>query len=84
MLILIREGYILFFIKHQCKFICMFCHSEQSEESGILHQILSFAQNDKKIKYTNNFNQVLTKKVIFITIETSKVHSTKINRLIWA
>ena len=24
-----------------------FCHSEQSEESGVLHQILRFAQNDK-------------------------------------
>jgi hypothetical protein len=26
----------------------LFCHSEQSEESGILRQILRFAQNDKK------------------------------------
>ena len=25
----------------------LFCHSEQSEESGILHQILRFAQNDR-------------------------------------
>ncbi len=25
----------------------LICHSEQSEESGILHQILRFAQNDK-------------------------------------
>ncbi len=40
----------------------MFCHSEQGEESVVLHQILRFAQNDKKIKYTNNFNQVLIKK----------------------
>ncbi len=28
------------------------CHSEQSEESGILHQILCFAQNDKNIQHT--------------------------------
>jgi hypothetical protein len=39
--------------------MCIFCHSEQSEESDVIRQILRFAQNDKKIKYTNNFNQLL-------------------------
>ncbi len=44
-----------------------FCHSEQSEESGVLHQILCFAQNDKALK---DFR----KKSMILVHQLSKYH----------
>ena len=36
----------IFKVNHDNVYVAI-CHFEQSEESGILHQILHFAQNDK-------------------------------------
>jgi hypothetical protein len=35
------------FIKFDNNIYNLFCHSEQSEESDVIRQILRFAQNDK-------------------------------------